>query len=172
MAIIYISTLCTLRAHLKQSEIWRKPVNKRNKTQKTPGRTRARTMWMRTVSCAGSVVLYQIIDVSRLYTYLMDTQEHEKSKAHKLGTERKSTSLASRISDSAVQCQYYHSKFGEVRPEQKSETPRVSIVIQACKEYETHWSYHHSPKRHWSIGCKFVHQRTKTSICVVDGGTR
>ena len=49
----------------------------------------------------------------------MDTQEQEKSKAHKLGTERKSTSLAGRISDSSVQCEYYHSKLGEERPEVK-----------------------------------------------------
>jgi len=90
---------------------------------------RAHTMWMRTVSCAGSVVLYQIIDVSRLYTYLMDTQEHEKSKAHKLGTERKSTSLTSRISDSAVQCRYYHSKFREVRPQVKQRALPLSFRL-------------------------------------------
>ena len=43
MAIIYISSLCTLRAHLKQPEIWRKTVDKRDKTQRTPGRTRTYT---------------------------------------------------------------------------------------------------------------------------------
>lgn len=59
----------------------------------------------------------------------MDTQEHEKSKAHKLATERKSTSLASRISDSAVQCQYYHSKFGEVRPEVKQRALPLSFRL-------------------------------------------
>ena len=59
----------------------------------------------------------------------MDTQEHEKSKAHKLATERKSTSLASRISDSAVQCQYYHSRFGEVRPEVKQRALPLSFRL-------------------------------------------
>ena len=43
IAITCISTLWNWRAHLKQSEIWRKTVDKKNKTQKTPCRTRTYT---------------------------------------------------------------------------------------------------------------------------------
>ena len=81
--------------------------------------TQTYTMWMRTVWCVASTALYQINDVSKLYKHLVDTQEHVKSKAHQLGTERESTPLASRISNSAVQCQHSHTKSGEVSPEVK-----------------------------------------------------
>ena len=59
----------------------------------------------------------------------MDTQEHAKSKAHELGTERKSMPVESRLADSAVQCQYYHSKFGEVRPEVKQRALPLSFRL-------------------------------------------
>ena len=127
------------------------------------------TMWMRTVSCVASVVLYQINDVSELYNTLMDTQEQVESKTYHLGTEGKSTPFASFTSDSAVQWQHSHTKSGEVCLEVKQ---RASIVMQACREYWTHWYYHHSQKQHWSKGCKFVQEKTKTSICMVDGSTR
>ena len=71
-------------------------------------------MWMRTVSCVASVVLYQINDVSELYNTLMDTQEQVESKTYHLGTEGKSTPFASFTSDSAVQWQHSHTKSGEV----------------------------------------------------------
>ena len=59
----------------------------------------------------------------------MDTQEHEKSKAHQLGTERKSTPLASRILDSAVQCQHSHTKSGEVCLEVKQRALPLSFKL-------------------------------------------
>ena len=44
---------------------------------------------------------------------MMDTREQVESKAYQLGTGRKSTPLASRTSDYAVQCQQSHTKSGE-----------------------------------------------------------
>ena len=65
----------------------------------------------------------------------MVTQEHADSKTYQLATERKSTCLASRISDSAVQCQYYHSKFGEVRPEVKQRALPLSFKLAKITQH-------------------------------------
>ena len=65
----------------------------------------------------------------------MDTQEHVESKAHQLGTERKSTPLASRISDSAVQCQHSHTKSGEVCLEVKQRALPLSFRLAENTEH-------------------------------------
>ena len=91
--------------------------------------TNTHTMWMRTVSCVASVVLYQINDVSELYNTLMDTQEQVESKTYHLGTEGKSTPFASFTSDSAVQWQHSHTKSGEVCLEVKQRALPLSFKL-------------------------------------------
>ena len=84
---------------------------------------------MRTVSCVASALLYHINDMSKLQNALMDTREHVESKAYRLGTERKSSPLASRTSDSAVQFQPSHTKSGEVCLELKQHALSLSFKL-------------------------------------------
>ena len=91
----------------------------------------------------------------------MDTQEHVESKTYQLGTERKSMPPASRTSNSAVQCQHSHAKSGEVCLEVKQRALPLSFMIaRNTKHIDT------------TITCKSVHEKTKTSVCMVDGSTR
>ena len=78
----------------------------------------------------------------------MDTQEHVESKTYQLGTERKSTPLAKRTSNSAVQCQHSHTKSGEVCLEVKQRALPLSFMIaRNTKTIDT------------TIACKFVHEK-------------
>ena len=97
--------------------------------------THTYTMWMRTVSCVASVVLYQINDVSELYNTLMDTQEQVESKTYHIGTEGKSTPFASFTSDSAVQWQHSHTKSGEVCLEVKQRALPLSCRLAENTEH-------------------------------------
>ena len=87
----------------------------------------------------------------------MDTQEHVESKTYQLGTERKSTPLASRISDYAVQCQHSHTKSGEVCLEVKQRALPLSFMI----------ARNIKPLILPSHASSYM-----KSICMVDGSTR
>ena len=58
----------------------------------------------------------------------MDTEKHVESKAYQLGTERKSTPLASRSPDSAVQYHHSQTKSGEVCLEVKRRALPLSLA--------------------------------------------
>ena len=113
-------TLCNWRAHLKQSEIWRKTVDKRNKTQKTPGRTRTYTnahlhhvdahSLVRCLYCPLSKQWCEQIVKTPWWTH----KNMWKAKHINLAQNVNQRLFASRISDSAVQCQHSHTKSGEV----------------------------------------------------------
>ena len=121
------------------------------------------------VSCVAAVVLCQINDVNKLST-LMDTQEHVESKAYQLGTDRKSTPLASRTSETAVPCQHSHTKSGEVCLKVKQRALPLSFKLaKNIKHIGTTITFRNSICRKAVSSCI---KKTRTSICVVDGTTR